>query len=465
MKNKRTWKGIVIIFAIIMVIGFIITGCKDEDTTEKKCPPHAWGGNVITASTCITAGYTTQTCSGCGDTQQINPTNPTGVHIWGGNIITNPTCIAGGYSTQGCSTCTATQQTNQTNPTGMHTWGGNVITAPNCTTGGYTAQTCSGCGDTQQINPTNPTGVHTWGGNVITAPNCTSEGYTTQTCHACSTTQQINQTAINPNAHSWSGWEYNGTGYTRTCQNNPSHTETNTSFIEMVQIISGDFIMGSPWEERLRYNNEEQRGIYISKNFYIGKYEVTQGQWKAVMDGANPSFYQTSDNHPVEGVSWYDILVFCNKLSIMEGRSPAYRINGSTNPSDWGTVPTSSYDVWNAVTIISGSSGYRLPTEAQWEYACRADTTTAFYNGNNYDSETGYDSALVGNVAWFIGNSGSRTQAVGQKAPNAFNLYDMHGNVWEWCWDWYGSYSYTSGGTSDPTGPASGSHRVCRGGG
>jgi formylglycine-generating enzyme required for sulfatase activity len=144
-------------------------------------------------------------------------------------------------------------------------------------------------------------------------------------------------------------------------------------------------------------------------------------------------------------VTWYDAVEFCNKLSQLEGLTPAYTINGRT--------PATGYPITNAaVTANWSNNGYRLPTEAQWEYACRAGTTTAYY--------TGTENSLV-NYAWYNANSEDKTHAVGQKKGNGFDLFDMHGNVWEWCWDWFGSYG---GAQTDPTGAFSGVTRVNRGG-
>jgi formylglycine-generating enzyme required for sulfatase activity len=241
--------------------------------------------------------------------------------------------------------------------------------------------------------------------------------------------------------------------------------------IPMVWISAGTFQMGSPISERERIAvRETQHQVTLTSGFWMGKYQVTQEQWQTVM-GSNPSNFSSDPSpgevqgrRPVERVSWYDALVFCNRLSMMEGLSPAYRINNSTNPNDWGTVPTSSDSTWNSVVVVYGSTGYRLPTEAQWEYACRAGTTTAFYNGNNYDGGTGYDADLVGLAAWFTSNSGSMTHQVGLKTPNARGLYDMHGNVLEWCWDWFAENYGGTGVQTDPTGASSGTYRVRRGG-
>jgi len=218
----------------------------------------------------------------------------------------------------------------------------------------------------------------------------------------------------------------------------------------MVRIQGGTFQMGS----NNAYMDEKPVHTVTLSGFYMGKYEVTQKEYQAIM-GTNPSNFK-GDNLPVENVNWYDALVFCNKLSMAEGLSPAYSINNSTNLSNWGTVPTNSNSTWDKVVIVSGSNGYRLPTEAQWEYAARGGNGTP----GNYTYSGGNN---VGDVAWYDDNSGNSTHAVGTKKPNGLGLYDMSGNVMEWCWDQYGVYSGNA--QTDPAGAvAAYDFRMLRGG-
>ncbi|MBM4284603.1 MAG: formylglycine-generating enzyme family protein [Deltaproteobacteria bacterium] len=199
----------------------------------------------------------------------------------------------------------------------------------------------------------------------------------------------------------------------------PPQTLTNSVGMKFVLIPAGTFQMGSEKGESGRLDNEEQHQVTISRPFYLQTTEVTQGQWQQVM-GHNPAkFNQNGDDSPVERVSWDDAQAFLAKLNQMEK-----------------------------------TGQYRLPTEAEWEYACRAGGAARFSFGN--------DGAKLGEYAWYDQNSGGRTHPVGQLKPNAWGLYDMHGNVWEWCQDWYGEYA--AGPVTDPRGPSSGRFRVLRGG-
>jgi formylglycine-generating enzyme required for sulfatase activity len=231
------------------------------------------------------------------------------------------------------------------------------------------------------------------------------------------------------------------------------HVFTSTVGMKFVYISPGTFVMGSPINEKGRDSDERQHRVTLTKGFYMQTTEVTVGQWRAfVQDTAfmteaetegrawiytgrewekkkgyywdNPGFYQ-SENHPVTCVSWNDAQAFVEWLRHKEGKA------------------------------------YRLPTEAEWEYACRAGSDRAFANGGITDPGCGHDPSLD-NIGWYCGNSGKKTHAVGHKKPNAWGLYDMHGNVWEWCQDWYGEYP--SGHVTDPEGRSPRSYRVNRGG-
>ena len=245
---------------------------------------------------------------------------------------------------------------------------------------------------------------------------------------------------------------------------------------DMVTISGGTFLMGSDdgsaippntsTAEPNRSANETLHSVALS-GYSMGRYEVTQDEYAAVM-GTNPSGFNTVINGPVETVSWYDALVFCNRLSLLEGLSPVYSISSSIKPADWGAVPTSSSSLWDAVIMVPGANGYRLPTEAEWEYACRAGTTTAFNWGTDQimDTQANFDASTSPYNGSPTGTFRNTTTAVGTFPPNS-GLYDMHGNVFEWCWDWYGNNYYTAAGAGgpDPAGPATGTYRMVRGGG
>jgi formylglycine-generating enzyme required for sulfatase activity len=191
--------------------------------------------------------------------------------------------------------------------------------------------------------------------------------------------------------------------------------------MEMLLVPAGTFTMGCTASNQYACgaNENPTHSVTLTQAFYLGRYEVTQGQWLAKM-GSNPSYFQGAGypdaaNRPVEQVSW------------------------------------------NTIQGYLSATGMRLPSEAEWEYACRAGTTTAFNNGSS-------DDATVGTIAWYSSNSGNQTHAVGGKAANALGLHDMSGNVWEWVNDWWGSTYYSVSPSTNPLGPVSGNYRVFRGG-
>ncbi len=197
--------------------------------------------------------------------------------------------------------------------------------------------------------------------------------------------------------------------------------------MKFIYISPGSFMRGSSEDESGRYDNETRHQVTLTRGFYMQTTEVTQGQWTIVMKNSPSFFNSCGDNCPVEQVSWDDVQQFIRGLNQLEG-----------------------------------TNKYRLPTEAEWEYVCRAGNTEAFASGGITELECNRDINLD-SVAWFCGNSDKKTHPVAQKKPNALGLYDLHGNVSELCQDWYGGYP--SNQAIDPQGPASGIDRTVRGGG
>ena len=247
------------------------------------------------------------------------------------------------------------------------------------------------------------------------------------------------------------------------CGNNPDNGMSEDIPFEMVLIPGGSFIMGSDTEGAAACIAPRPERTVNVDSFYIGKYQITQAHYYEVM-GINPSYFQgasivtgvNGNNLPVERVNWYNAVEFCNKLSERDGFNPAYDIDKDKKDSN-NTEETDTIK-WT-VKLIDGADGYRLPTEAQWEYACRANTTTAYYTGDTISNNTG----------WYGDNSGGRTHEAGKKPPNAWGLCDMHGNVWEWCWDFvnYGGdnyYDFAPNPDINPLGLDSGNRRAERGG-
>ena len=189
-------------------------------------------------------------------------------------------------------------------------------------------------------------------------------------------------------------------------------------------------------------------------SFYLDKYQLTQADYQAVM-GTNPSDNAGNPNHPVERVTWFNAIEYCNRRSLQEGLTPCYSYSTyGTNPDNWPSDWNTSNDNHTNVNCNWTANGYRLPTEMEWMFATKG--------GNLSQGYTYSGSNDIDEVAWYTSNSDSTTHTVGTKTANELGLYDMSGNVWEWCWDISGAYP--SGSQNNPTGSNSGSFRVWRGG-
>jgi len=251
-------------------------------------------------------------------------------------------------------------------------------------------------------------------------------------------------------------------------QAGPVTNEPGAPLVEMVLVSGGTFNMGTP-RPRTGFEGEGivwPRHTVTLRDFYMGKYEITQGLYYDVTR-MNPSENNKNPDNPardgwrtlpVEYITWYDAIIFCNKLSVRENLTPAYSLKDSVDTEEWGEPPTRRSSAWEAMKVDMKANGYRLPTEAEWEYSARggAESKGYIYSGSN----------TIGDVAWYTGINADKTagavHGVGKKQPNEIGLHDMSGNVMEWCWDWEGNYP--SAAQDNPLGPASGTHRVIRGG-
>ncbi len=202
----------------------------------------------------------------------------------------------------------------------------------------------------------------------------------------------------------------------------------------MILVSAGSFEMGNIHEE----GNENEYPLHTVNlnSFYISNLEITQSQFATLMDSLPIYGYGIGDHYPVFGVSWDHALEYCNRRSIAEGFTPCYDLADST--CNWS------------------ANGYRLPTEAEWEYVARGAGLDTNYYFSGCDE--------IDRVGWYLGNSGNQTHPVGSKQPNSLGIYDLSGNVWEWCWDWYAAGYYDCCPEDNPTGPETGLNRLVRGG-